>query len=492
MFKIARLKVSAVMAAIMAFTSFGMASAQLPAYQTSLVTSVTYQNVGTAAASVNFAFYNQKDGTAINVARTLPQGAGDSLFVGGLTGTEALPEGFLGSAVLSSNQPVVATAVQIPDTTSTTVKNRPLSNGFSSGNANVLLATVLKNKFNTTSTFSIQNADTGNIDITLKIFNADDTAAAPVTITETNIPQGAAKTYDMGTLGNISANVFNGSATVTAVKSGTTTPANIVASVLEFSTVGGAVKAFEGVTEGANTVFMATALCDRFNPLQRTAYAVQNTSTSETAAVTVSYSNGVSENANIGPGAKKSFNACNAPGAQANFTGAATITSSGAPIIVIGKAFFNAPDPAGFETAFLGESVGSAKLALPYVRYASDAKYLSGSRQRTNIAIQNIGSAAVSNVTVQYLNKNGTVVGTHTIASIAPGAKANSSPVSAGSGTALEEFGSPDANPGGGFGGAAVITAPAGSQLIAIGRVSSSINGNLVAEDYNAMDISGN
>ena len=59
MFKIARFKISAVMALVMAFTSFGMASAQLPAYQTSLVTSVTYQNVGTAAASVNFAFYNQ-------------------------------------------------------------------------------------------------------------------------------------------------------------------------------------------------------------------------------------------------------------------------------------------------------------------------------------------------------------------------------------------------------------------------------------------------
>lgn len=491
MYRLARFKLSMALAFMMAFASFGMVSAQLPAIQTSLITAVTYQNVGTADANVSFNFYNQTSGTAIPVSRTLPQGAGDSLFVGGLTGGEALPEGFLGSAVLSSDQPVVATAVQIPQ--SDTVKNRPLSNGFSSGSSTVLLATVLKNKFNTSTTFSIQNADSAAIDITVRIFNADDTSAQPIELTAQNIPQGAAKTYKMAELGEIAANVFNGSATVTAVRTGTTTPANIVASALEFSTVANAVKAFEGVNSGSNTVYMATALCDRFNPLQRTAYAVQNTSTTDNASVTVSYSNGVTDNAEIGPGEKRSFNACNAPSAQTGFSGAATITSTGAPIIVIGKAFFNAPDPAGFETAFLGEGSGAERLALPYVRYASDEKYFAGSRQRTNIAIQNIGGSDVANVQVQYLNKNGTVVGTHTIPSIAAGAKANSKPTDAtGNAADLLEFGSPDANPGGGFGGAAIIQAPAGSQLIAIGRVSSSISGNLVAEDYNAIPISSN
>lgn len=490
MFRISRVKFSMVMAAIMAFASFGLASAQNPAYTTPLVTSVTYQNVGTAEATVSFKFYNQKNGTPIDISRTLPAGAGDSLFVGQLQPTDPqLPEGFLGSAVLSSNQPIVATAVQIAST-STTVKNRPLSNGFSSGASTVLLATVLKNKFNTTSTFSVQNADSEAIDITVRIFDADNTSAPAIVLSETNIPVGAAKTYDMGTISQISASVFNGSATVSAVKSSDkTTAASIVASVLEFSTNAYAVKAFEGVNSGAQKIYMATALCDAFNPKQRTAYAVQNTSTTATANVVVKYSNNVQETAAIGPGAKRSFNACTAPSAITNFTGAATIESTGADIIVIGKAFFADGSPAGFETAFLGESQGDNKLALPYVRYASDAKYASGSRQRTNIAIQNIGTTPVSNVQVKYLNKNGTVVGTHTIASIEPGAKANSKPTDAGSSNELLEFGSPDSNPGGGFGGAAVIEAPAGSQLIAIGRVSSSISGNLVAEDYNAIPI---
>ncbi len=494
---------------LLLIVSVSMVSAQLPAYQTTYVTSITYQNLGTATAQVQFDFFAESaasKATTGDVIRSVTAGSGSSLFVGGLTGGEALPPGFLGSGVMSSNQPVVATLVQIPNN-STTVRNRPLSNGFSSATPSVLLATVLKNTFNTNSRFVVQNADSGAIDITVSIFNADNPTAAPIQIVTNNIPQGAAKYYDMGTLSQISATSFNGSAKVSAVKTGTTTPANIVGSVLELSTNGPAVKAFEGVTgdAGANTIYMATALCDVFSPQQRTAYAVQNTDQTATANVTVNYSGAAgsfSETATIAPGAKKSFNACTAPNKISNFTGAATIVSTGAEIVVIGKAFIQGPNPnqlqnpAGFETAFLGESAGAAKLALPYVRFTSDTNFqcpanpsATQCRQRTNIAIQNIGTAAVSNVLVKYLDKNGTVVGTHTIATIAAGAKANSKSTDAGTSDGLVEFGTPTANPGGGFGGAVLIEAPAGSQLIAIGRVSSAVGSSLVAEDYNAIPV---
>ena len=490
---------------LMLIVSISMVSAQNPAYQTTYVTSITYQNLGTGAAQVQFDFFAESTAskaTTGDVIRSVGAGSGSSLFVGGLTGGESLPAGFLGSGVMSSNQPVVATLVQIPNN-STTVRNRPLSNGFSSATSNVLLATVLKNKFNTNSRFVIQNADSTAINITVKIFNAENTSAPSIDIVTNNVPQGAAKYYDMGTLTQITAASFNGSATVTAVKASDNSPANIVGSVLELSTNGPAVKAFEGVTGGAPTVYMATALCDAFKPEQRTAYAVQNTSSTASANVSVNYSNGKIHTATIAPGAKQSFNACQAPGAVRGFTGAATITSSGADIVVIGKAFIQGADPnnlqnpAGFETAFLGESAGSAKLALPYVRYTSDANFLCPAnpsatqcRQRTNIAIQNIGTAAVNGISVAYLDKNGAVVGTHTIASIAAGAKANSKSTDAtGDAGKLLEFGTPTANPGGGFGGAVVITAPAGSQLIAIGRVSSAVGSSLVAEDYNAIPV---
>ncbi|MEZ4619499.1 MAG: hypothetical protein R2867_28900 [Caldilineaceae bacterium] len=486
MYKIMRFKLSMAIAALMTLATFGMALAQDPAYTTSLITSVTYQNVGTADASVNFAFHDQLTASAINVARTLPQGAGDSLFVGGLTGSEELPEGFLGSAVLSSNQPVVATAVQLPQ--STTVKNRPLSNGFSSGSATVLLATVLKNQFNNSSQFSIQNADTGAIDITVRIFNADNPTATPIELTQTNIPQGAAKTYDMGKLTQITAASFNGSATVTAVKAGTSTPANIVASVLELGTGGSAIndaKAFEGVTGGGPKVFMATALCNVFGGTT-TAYAVQNTGTTD-ANVTVTYSPGnKTETATISGGAKKSFTGCTVN--DAGFSGAATVTATGGDIVVIGKVFGG-----GLGTAFLGETAGAAKLALPYVRYCNDTSFNAGSCQRVFLAIQNVSDTAINNVTVQYLNKVGDVVGTQTIASIAPGAKANSNAsiatlASGAAANALTEFGQPTSNPGGGFGGAVVISA-SGGQLIAIARVQSRVGSTSVAEDFNGIPI---
>jgi hypothetical protein len=486
-----RIKIAALLSALLMLMSTGLVQAQ-NAIDTAFATSITYQNVGTAAAQVQFTFYNEKGtGNSVVVTRNVAANAGSSLFVGGLSGNEQLPAAFRGSAVLSANQPIVATLVQIAQPSATSpVRNRPLSNGFNTASSSVLLATVLKNQFRTSSIFSVQNAEpTSAVDITVNLFDADNPANPPITLTETNIPAGSAKYYNLHTLPNITAASFNGSATVTAVRSGTATAANIVASVMELSTDNVAAKAFEGVTTGGTTIYMATALCDAFGDRQRTAYAVQNNDTTA-ANVTVTYSNGTVANASIDPGKKRSFIACD-DGSPAGFSGAATITSN-ANIVVIGKAFAQPAIP-GFETAFLGEGAGSPKLAMPYVRWTADPTFASGARQRTFIAIQNVGTAAANDVAIRYLDANGNVVGTHTIASIAPGAKANSTPPDAtGDAAKLLEFGTPDANPAGiGFGGAVIIEAP-GSQLIAIARVASRVpaqGGIQVAEDYNAMAV---
>jgi hypothetical protein len=490
-----RVKIAALLSGLMMLASASLVSAQQVAYGTPFATSITYQNVGTATAQVSFSFYNEKTGTPVQVNRDIAQNAGDSLFVGGLTGGEALPSAFKGSAVLSANQPIVATLVQIAQPSATTqVKNRPLSNGFSSASSEVLLATVLKNKFNFNSVFSIQNADTAPIDITLRFINADDPNAADVTITETNIPVGAAKYYDMGQLAQLP-NVFNGSAEVTAVRTGTTTPANIVGSSIEQETTGLDTYAFEGVSDSSNQVFVATALCDVFGGA-RTSYAVQNDGTAATD-VTVSYA-GIdnvskapvtgSDTKNIAPGAKASFVACDDDVIGANFTGAATI-SADQPLVVIAKVFGGTR-----ATAWLGEAQGSDVLALPYVRYSDDTNFNSGKYQRAFIAIQNVGTAAVSGVTVEYRDKNGNIVGTDALDSIAVGAKANSNattatPASGFDANDLLLFGNPESNPGGGFGGGAIVRGPAGSQLIAVVRVESSTSAGTVAEDYNGIPI---
>lgn len=478
-----RHRIVLLLTALLLLASASLASAQT-GYEVSFASSITYQNVSNTPTQVTFTFYNEKSSSPITVVRDLPANAGASLSVASLSGSEALPANFMGSAIMSSEVPVVATLVQIPQPTSGAVKNRPLSNGFSQGAPQVLLASVLKNQFNTSSKFSIQNASDGNVDLTLKFYRVGETAAA-ATLTESAIPAGAAKYYDAGTLADLGAS-FNGSAVVSAVASGTSTPANIVGTVLELETNNVGVRAFEGIpsTSAANTVYMASALCNSYG--STTFYAVQNTSSSASASVTVTYSNGATQSDTITAGGKKSFSSCTT-GVPDGFSGAAKITSTGAPIVVIGKV-----GGAGRYTAFLGETSGSAKLALPYVRW-SNTKFASGQYQRAYIAIQNTGASEATNVKVHYLNKLGTEVGLHTIASIPASGKANSDAskatlVGSAQPVELSEFGNPEANPGGGFGGSVIIEA-SGSQLISIVRISSQTSGGVVSEDYNATAI---
>lgn len=441
------------------------------AYNAAFTTSVTYQNVGAGSADVVFTFYDENTGTGIDVSRTLAAGGGASLAVGTLA---EVASGFNGSVVMSSNEPVVATMVQV--SSDTDVKNRPLSNGFSSGASEVTLASVLKNQFATTSRFAIQNADTVAVDITIELYAVGN--PTPIEVTHNNLPVGAAQYFDMGTLSAVAATSFNGSAIVRAVETGTSTPADIVATVLELSTTGGAASSFEGISGGATTVYMASALCQAFG--STSFYAVQNVGASN-ADVTVTYSNGNTATANIAPGAKNSFNGCAVN--AANFNGAATITST-QPIVAIGKVSGN-----GNSTAFNGQASGSEKLALPYVRF-SVANWANGAQQRAYLAIQNVG-AGPADITVQYVNKNGTVVGTHTFTNVAVGAKVNTNPNNAGVTPApMPEFGNPAVNPGGGFGGAAIVTGSAGSQLVAVVRIQSYVNATaVVGEDYNGIAI---
>jgi hypothetical protein len=285
----------------------------------------------------------------------------------------------------------------------------------------------------------------------------------------------------MGDITQISASVFNGSAIVSAVESGTSNPADIVASVLELSTTGADASAFEGVTGGANTVYMPSALCQAFGATS--AYAVQNTSQSSSANVTVAYSNGVSENATIAAGTKRSFIGCNATGMPTGFSGSATITSTGAPIVVIGKVFGS-----GNSTAFLGATEGYSTLALPYVRF-TETGWASGERQRAYIAVQNVGAPiAAGQVVLHYLDRNGVEVGTHTISqAIATGEKVNSfamNPAVVGNDADLSEFGYI-----GGFGGSVIVEGPSGSELVAVVRIQSVFGAGVVGEDYNGIGI---
>ena len=465
-------------AAAVAFSSLATTStASAQAYTTSFTTSVTYQNVGTATANISMQFYPQGSGTAVTLAvNPLAAKAGTSVFLGNVASVNA---GFVGSAVLSADQPVVATMVQVPQG-SATVKNRPLANGFSSGAAKYLIATVLKNKFNTTTKFSVQNVDTENLNLSVTFYSAD-TAAAPVTKTVAALPAGSASYFDAGAITELPAG-FNGSAQITAKKADGSN-GNVVAAALELSTNGPAASAFEGISTSSAKYFMASAVCNYQG--SSSAYAVQNTGDdgAADASVKVTYNNGKTETQTIAVGKKASFLGCT-PGNPAGFLGSAVIEATGNKIVAVGKV-----TGGGLSTAFLGAPVGAAKLALPYVRWTQAGYNGTAGRQRVFIAIQNVGAdLAAGAVTVQYLDRDGKVVGTDTMPAIAQNAKVNSNANNIGAAGA--EFGWYG---GSNFGGSVIIQGPAGSQLTAIARVKSNTSTTATAtevgEDYNAIPI---
>jgi hypothetical protein len=428
----------------------GSASAQ--AYNAHFTTSITYVNVGSAATTtLDLLFYASPEDlapTSYSLTNLEPNAAG-SLFV---------------------------TLVQIPMNAGN-VKNRALSNGFSAGAPQTLIATVLKNQYNANSIFSVQNADSQLNTVDINFYN---TSAALVYTMTKDIEAGAAFYVDAGQLTGLP-DPFNGSAVVMASRAGGG-DGSVVSSVMELDITTIGLKAFEGVASGGLKFYMPSALCLAFGG-QQTSYAVQNTSLTDPTDVTVTYTdnNGdvTAETKTIGPGAKASFIACDV---MADGTyGAAVVTSTTEDVIAIGKAY-----GAGLSTAFNGVAEGYGMIGLPYVRWATDANWAAGLGQRTFITIQNVGAALVEGdvIAIDYVGPDGTIKGTHTYtvgaAGLANGAKFNSTALLAG----LPEFG----YYGSVFGGAAIIhTDVAGAQLTAVARVSTQVStGVLLSEDYNS------
>lgn len=446
-------------------------------YGTNFQTSITYMNVGTDVAQITVEFY-EENGTTVKQSyqvADLKPGAASSLLVG-----TVFTNSFKGSAVMNSNQPLVATMVQLP-MNSTTVKNRPMSNGFSQGSTSVLIPTVLKAFYNTNSVFSVQNAGTVAANVTVSFIPSSAGSAYSTTV---NLAAGGAKYFDMGTFTNAGAS-FNGSVRITSAQP-------VVASSMELLLSSDAVYAFEGFSGGATTVYMPSAMCKYYN--QTSNYAIQNTSASTATNVIVKFVGKVGTAnftktytlPNVGAGAKASIAGCGPDAAvPATFIGSATITAT-QPVVAVAKI----AGAGSFIAAHNGVSTGAAKVSAPYVRYSE--KFFdytnSPSVQQTNIAIQNIGAEIpAGQLKVSFVDATGVVKGTYvSTAPLAAGAKISVSPKSAG----LAEFGyvaDPTTGKPKSFGGGAVITGPAGSSIAAVVRVSTSTAAGLVAEDYNAI-----
>ncbi|MFN2305170.1 MAG: hypothetical protein ACK2TV_15690, partial [Anaerolineales bacterium] len=347
-----------------------LSSVSAAAYGTDFVTSIAYMNIGTAAANITLRVF-ESDGTYqdFTIASDFPVNAASTIYIGDLGG---IGSDFKGSAIMSSSQPLATTLIQIPQSPST-VKNRPLSTGFSSGENVVLVPTVLKNYYETNSIFTVQNVDSVAADITVEFVPL----SGSVVTDNITLQPGAAKYYDMGGTTPITATSFNGSAVITAVQSGTSTPGAVVATSLELHLTRDDTYAFEGVNEGGNTIYMPSSFCDwGAGNAMNAAFAVQNISDTTEAQVTVTYSGGAVDGPYaIQPGAKRSFLGCTVN--PYNWIGAATVTSTGGQVVAIGKIGGN-----DLSTAYVGFTQGYEKVACPYVRWTEE--YELGEKQQVN------------------------------------------------------------------------------------------------------------
>src|SRR5947199_10553763 len=103
-------KFLSVLVAFMAVIGLVCTASADTGYTATFSTSITFQNVGSGTANIAIAYQQENNASsAATYNTTLAAGASSSIFSGSVSG---LPAGFQGSAVLSADQPVVATMVQ--------------------------------------------------------------------------------------------------------------------------------------------------------------------------------------------------------------------------------------------------------------------------------------------------------------------------------------------------------------------------------------------
>lgn len=460
------------------------------------MSSITYYTPSSSGGELTISFYSEGSATPITLPPiTLNPHAAGSLYVGGVT---ELGTTFSGTAVLTSDVYVIATAVQFAVSPETNNYGRLLYSGFTPSEAAspFYIPTVLNATFGSTSLIAIQNTSSFEVTANVKFYAVG--SATPTVEKNYDIPTQSNAILPCNNTSKVGLpSGFNGSAVITAYQKGSpSVPGQVVASVQETDDSGRGAYAFEGVASGANTIYMASMLCNAFGG-QNSYYAIQNASTSA-ANVTINFYDTAGSlvaqlpSTAVGAGNKISVNPCTiqadygaANNVPAGTSGSAVINSTGAPVIAIGKV--KAPD--GMATAFVGQAAGSTKIAAPYIRWAATPT----SEWRTYVAVMNVGTGAATNIVAKYYDGNGTLKVSKTLVTagspLAQYIKTNTDASTAGALQPDGTFGLPTTGvPAGGS-----IEIESDQPLVVVVRAQKDVTGlgatTRFAEDYNGVSI---
>ncbi len=352
----------------------------------SYTSGIQVQNLAATNASIVITFYDAAGATAGTTSDTIPANGSMTYFP-----LSAVPAGFNGSAVVSSDQQVAA-VVNVLGNNGVAAASYI---GFSAGGTTLQIPLLMKGNFGFNTWFKVQNTGSAATNITANY--SDGTTA-----TQNNIAPGASATFDQATETHGAA-VF--AATVTASQP-------VVASVVEESTT--TMFAYNSFTNAGSTFpVMPLVNANYFGYI--TGIQIKNGGASATS-VTVSYAPSLAgaactETQNVAPGASTTFalNAFSVAGTTTSdctfgstFQGTARVTGNSAsmPLSAIVNQLNNS---VGTGEAYSGfdPATATAKLVMPLIMDRNFGYF-------TGFNVMNVGAAATT-VTCTFTNSSRTV-----------------------------------------------------------------------------------
>lgn len=212
---------------------------------TGKISDIRLMNLGSSDASVTLTFYNTDGSTAatigpVTLASNQPASWNQAFSPPGL------PDGWNGSVVVSSSQPLASIVNEY------TIPNLEAASytGSGSGSDTVYLPAILKNAWSWTTTFAVQNAGSGNTDITVEF--RDMSGVLVDTDTYAGVAAGASVYCNQGEDDELGS-FFAGSAKITS------NPEPVVVVVNEDSTVYDTM-AYNGLASGATSLSLPSIL----------------------------------------------------------------------------------------------------------------------------------------------------------------------------------------------------------------------------------------
>ena len=282
------------------------------------------QNLGTATAHITITYYEQDGSVAATQDDTIDPGTSKTYY----GATMNVPDGFNGSVVITSDQPIVAIANQL--TTDPTMAGS--YTGLPRGETTVNLPLVMRNHSGWNTVISVQNAGAADAHVTLAFQPSPGFPGSPDTINDT-IPPGAAHRYDQSGQTNLG-DEFVGSVVISSDQP-------VVAEVNEIETGGSRLMSYTGfVGPGSATVNIPLVMSQ--NNGWWTGVQVQNLGTVPTdititfhPAPGVTWTPAPETVTNVAPGASANFLQSGGQWTQV-FVGSAVVTNSaGQPIAAI-------------------------------------------------------------------------------------------------------------------------------------------------------------